>query len=327
MSLHGSVKSLMRICQFCGLAPLKKTVKWEKSSYSKVLSIALIILSVLVFLTVVIWPELFLNPSDPKIRRALFFLLLIANHISAMVALLELSTKWDQQVKLWNLFEKLDILSKRHFNRHIDYTNLKNKCNRLMMAWLFECLLLAIFDIYRKFQTKVNSKVSYLVTVYPFYALTRLAFAYSLMLVMVVHEQLDVLNKYLKSVNKPNGYYICDQYAKQTSFKHLKWRTLIQSKGDLSIETIYSMKYIYCEIWKATELIKNLTGWTLTVGLSNEFLVLNFNLYSIFKCIFITFLPISRLKVLLVFLTNNLCNLLFVTHYTDKILKDVSKKR
>lgn len=324
MSLHGSIKSLMRICQFCGLAPLKKTVNWEKSSYFKALSIVFIILSALTFLTIIIWPEIFLNPNDAQIRKSLYFLLLITNHIPAMLALLELSIKWEQQVELWNLFEKLDILSKRHLNQHINYMNLKSKCNRLIMAWFCECLLLAIFDILSKFQTEINSKASYAATSYPFYVLTRLAFAYSIMLVMVIHEQLDMLNRYLKSVNKPNGYYICDQYAKQNSLKHSKWSTLMHSKGDMSIETLHSMKYIYCEIWKATELIKNLTGWTLAVGLSNEFFVLNFNLYSIFACVFYKFLPISRLQVLLLFLANNLCNLIIVAHYSDKILKDVS---
>lgn len=325
MSLHGSIKWLMRICQLCGLAPLKKSVKWGKSSFLKAISIVFIILSALTILIIVIWPELFSNPNDTKIRRALFFVLLIANHIPAMTALLELSLKWDQQVKLWNIFEKLDILSKRHLNQRINYRNLKNKCHLLVMVWFCECLFLAIFDIISKFQPGINSKMSYVLTFCPCYVLTRLAFAYSIMLVMVVHEQLDVLNKYLKSVNKPNGYYICDQFAKQNSLKHFKWSRLLKSKSNLSIETLHSMKYIYCEIWKATEIIKNLTGWTLTVGLSNEFFVLNFNLFYIFACIFYKFLPISRIKVLLVFLANNLCNLLFVAHYSNKILNDVSK--
>lgn len=329
MSLHGSIKSFMRLCQFCGLAPisLKQTSKWEKSSHLKVISIVLIIFSGLILLIIIIWPESFLNSNDPKMQKALYFLLLISNHIPAMLALFELSIKWDQQVKLWNIFEKLDQLLKYHLNENVNYTNLKKKCNRLVLAWFYECFLLVIFYMLSKFQAGKNIKISYVATIFPFYLLTRLAFAYSTMLIIILHEYLDVLNKYLQSVNKQNGYYIRDQYCNRNNLRHFKWSKLIKSKSNLRIEILHSMKYIYCEIWNATEIVKNLTRWTLTMGLSNEFFTLNFNLYAITRCIFYKFLPIDRFSMLLVFVANNLCNLLLVSHYSNKLLENVSKTK
>lgn len=329
MSLHGSVKSLIRICQFCGLAPIfrnENISKWEPNSHLKAISIALITLSVLLFLCVIICPNFFLNPIDSKIDKVLFFLLLIANHILAMFALLELFIKYDKQVKLWNIFEKLDNLLKYHLNQHLNYTNLKNKCNRLIMACFCECLFLELFNILSKIQTENATKLSYTLVFCPFYVLNRLSFAYSNMLIIIIHEQFDVLNKYLKLINKQNGYYICDQYLMQNDLKHSKWSKLIKNKSNLNIETIHSMKNIYCQIWKATDIMTNLTRWTLAIGLANEFFVLNFNLYSIIACIFFEFLPISKFLMLLVFVGTNLCNLLFVGHYSNKILEDVSKQ-
>lgn len=272
-------------------------------------------LSGLIFLSIIIWPEFFLNPIDAKIRKVLFFLLLIANQITAIFALLELSIKYDKQVKLWNTFEKLDILMKFHLNMNINYTNLKNKCNLLLSVWFFQGLLLVFFTVLSKLQTKNGTETSYTMAFCPSYLFTRISFAYSIMLIIIIHEQLDVLNKYLNSVNKQNN------------FKRSKWSKLIQNNSNyLNIEAIHSMKKIYCQIWNATEIMKNLTRWTLAIGLSNEFFVLNFNLYSIVTCLFYQFLPISRFLMLLVFVGNNLCNLLFVGHYSNKILEDVSTK-
>lgn len=331
MLLHGSVKLLMRLCQFCGLVPIslkqKDPLQWEKSSRLKAISIVLTILSGIIFLIIIIWPEWFLNPIDSKIRRTLFHLLIITNHIPAMVAIFELSLKCEQQVKLWNIFQKLDILLESHLNQKLNYTNLRKKCNRLILAWICECLLLVAVDTYSKFQTIKSTRTSQVAVTFPTYVLTRLALSYSIMLILIIHGHLDVLNKYVKSLNKQNGYYIRDQYAKQTDVGRFKWAKLIKSKSGLNIETVYSLKYIYCEIWKATEITKNLTQWTLMSALSNEFAVLTFNIYSIFVCIFYKLLPMSRVKVLLVFLANNLCNLLFIAHYSNKILEDVSKKK
>lgn len=178
MSLYDSVKSLLRICQFCGISPFyvgkKNKLTWQERPLSKILPLVHVIFSGLIFLIVLLWPNFFLNQSDYKLRQVLFFLLLIGNHIPVMIAPLELYIKWDKQVEFWNIFGKLDYLLNYHLNQQINHRHLKNGIYRVIVAYFCECFFLIFFGVIIKLQTNQTYKTSYMCIFYPFYILSRI---------------------------------------------------------------------------------------------------------------------------------------------------------
>lgn len=330
MSLFDSIKALIRICQCCGLVPVSmnhSAGKWKLNPFFEFISIIHIIYNGLLLVMMIVRIEIFIDYIDNMVNANLVLLLLLLNHIHATFVLLEMYVKRDQNVQLLNSFESSDRLLQVCLNKHVDYKILKDKCRRITIVWACELSSILISDLINyvlNFAGR-SSQIIYLCTYLSSYMVGKLSYAYSIMLITIACEQLDVMNNYLRSMNKQNGYYICDRFSKQKIFINTKWNRLIQNTNDLKIETLYSMKNIYCVIWETIELTKNLNQWSFLVGLSNEFFVLTFNLFALIESIFFVSFPISTYILLLILIANNLCNLLFIAG-CSKVVKSVSKK-
>lgn len=330
MSLFDSIKLLIRICEFCGLAPItmdKIAKKWELNPFFGFVSVAHIIFNVLLLVVIIVRIEIFVDFNDNIINAELFVLLLLLNHIHATFVLLEMYLKRDKQIQLLNAFETSDTLLRRHLNKNIDYKILNGKCRLITAVWACEWLSILISDLvnYSLYYAGNRSQVIYVCTYVSSYLVGKLSYAYSIMLIAIAYEQFDAMNKYLRSMNKQHDYYLCDRFSKQKVFINTKWNRLIRNSNDFDIETLYIMKRIYCVIWSAVELTKNLCLWSFLVGLSNEFFVLTFNLFALIDSIFFISLPISTYVVLLILIANNLCNLLFIAG-CSKVVVSVSEK-
>lgn len=330
MSLFDSIKLLIRIGEFCGLAPISmnKIVKrWELNPYFSFLSIIYIIFHSLLLVTMIVHIETFIDFNDYIINAYLFVLLLLFNHIHAMFALLEMYLKRDKQVQLLNAFESSDRLLRRHFKEHIDYEILHKKCRRITIVWVCELSSILISDLinYLLYNTGQISQMVFLCTYLSSYMVGKLSYAYSILLIAIAYEQFDVMNKYLRAVNKEHGYYICDRLSIEKIPMNTEWNRLIRNSNGFETETLYSMKRIYCVIWSALELTKSLNRWSFSIGLSNEFFVLTFNLYALIASIFFIKLRLSTYMVLLILIANNLFNLLFIAGCC-KVVRSVSGK-
>lgn len=318
MSTYDSVLLFIRICHFCGLAPLsmnKVTKMWEPNPFYKFLSITYIIYNILLSMMMVVRMDLFLDTDRAEISSDLFLLLLLLNQMHAVVAVVEMYLKREQQVKLLNLLDISDRLSRRHLNEHVDYENLKNKCRSIIVVWALELLSILLIDLvnYFLYNAGRTTQIVYLCAYLSAYLFGKLSYAYFILMITMVHVQIDVLNKYLRSMNKQNGYYSCDRFSTQKIFmNHTNWSRLIQYNNSLNAETLHTMKHIYCALWMAIQLIKNLHQWSFVVGLSNEFFVLTFNSYVLVYSVFFTSLPIFSVILLVVLIVNNLGNLLFI---------------
>lgn len=329
MSLFDSIKLLIRICEFGGLAPIsmnKIAKKWELNPFFKFVAIVYIVFNGLLLVMIVVRTDIFIDYNDNKINADLFVLLLLLGHIHATFVLLEMYLKRDKQVQLLNAFETSDRLLRQHLNKNVDYKILKDKCRRIAMVWGCELASILIGDLinYILYYAGRSSQMIYVCTYLSSYLVGKLSYAYSIMLIAIAYEHFDVMNKYLRSMNKQHDYYLCDRFPKQKIFMNIKWNHLIRNENDFDIETLYSMKRIYCVIWDAIELTKNLTLWSFLIGLSNEFFVLTFNLFALIDSLFFISFPISTYILLLILIANNLCNLLFIAG-CSKVVVNVSE--
>lgn len=327
MSLFASIKSFLLICQFSGLAPFsmnQSTLKWEPNPSLKVISILHIIYNAIILLIIPVFHSELINYSSSGVIVVLYSLLLLLNNTHAMFALLELYTKRDQQVKLLNSFQRLDVLLKQHLNQHIEYGKLKSTCRRIIIVWASEVSFLIICSVVNRIRSPKFITTLYLCLFYPSYILSKLSCGYAVFLVRMVHENLDVMNRYIKSINKQNGYYIREKMFNRNSSKHRDWNHSRASEIKLSIETLHSMKSIYGITWEAIITIRSLLFWSLILGFSNDFVVLTFNLYWFATFVFLRSYPITSYLVLSVLIATNFGNLLFIAHNCSKLVEAVS---
>lgn len=329
MFLSDSIKPVIQICQFAGLFPIstsRNKTKWQPNSFLKFLSIIYIIVAVLILLTITTFPHLFLYyDKHSEVSLVLWFCLLLFNHLHAMFALIELFLKRNHQANLLNLFESIDNILKEHLNDHINYGKLKSKCFQIVFLWFWEMAGFVICDMISYIRTKNNNQLRYLSIFLPFYILGRLSYAYAILLVILTHECLDVMNTHLKSINKQNGYYICERFIDQKCLKYAKWNSLMRSRIQLNTHTLHLMKLIYCEIWKTNYAIKYLNTWSLHFGIWNEFFVLLFSLYWFVSSLFLTSWTFVSYLVWSSLVIPNIINILFICHHYSKVVNSVSK--
>lgn len=327
MSIFNSVKLLIQICQFSGLAPISKnqnTLKWEANPLLKAISIVFMVYSASVLVIVLTKTSTFVDYEANEIHIVLHILLFLFNHFHASSALLELFFKRKTQIELMNMFESIDALLKRYFNEHINYVDLRKKCYRIISIWMCEFSSIIICDLINSFFYSTGGyDFLYLCVFIVFYILNKLSYAYPIMLITIIHEELEVMNKYLKTMNQTNNHFICDRFSRQKDSMQMKWNYLIQNEIGLHIDKIHSMKSIYSQIWTAAEKVKHLNQWSLHIGLANEFFVLTFNLYHLAISIFFVTFPLTMYLLLSVLIAINLCNLLFIAQHCRQIVEDV----
>lgn len=114
----------------------------------------------------------------------------------------------------------------------------------------------------------------------------KLSFAYYILFLTLVRENLIVLNKYLKSVTKPNGYYICETFPNQNDCKHKRNGYNKENKIDVNPELILLLKKLYCDIWEASKIIGNLFYLSMPAGCVFDFFAITSNSYYFFFNLF-----------------------------------------
>lgn len=329
MSLFDSIKPLIRVCQLSGLTPFsmnKTSIKWESNHSLKVLSIILIVFVGTILLSGLIFRESIIDYKRSKIRNALVITFMVLNHINAIFALLELFKKRDRQINLLNLFESLDFLFKNRLNMHINYLKLKTACHRFIIVWICEISGLIISNIIIYIQTKDNYTIAFFIMLIPHYVLCKLSYAYAVLLVTLVYEDFSVLNQYIKSVTKQNGYYVCETFLNKNDFKNSKMDHFKNSKFHVNPEMILFMKSVYCDIWEASKEIENLTYWSLPIGCAYDFFVLTSNSYLFFLNLFTRSRNFPIYLLLLLLILSSLGSMLLIAHSYSRTVESVSEQ-
>lgn len=329
MSLFNSLKSLIQICQFSGLAPFslnQNRGQWESNPSLKILTIIHLVFVGGTLLIGLIFSDSIIDFKAPKLRITLFIVLMLLNHLYALFVLFELFKKRNKQIKLLNFFEKLDILFKNRLNMHVDYSKLKIACHRFIIIWLCEISGVIIPDVIFYVQTKNSYTIAFFATFILPFILCKLSYAHSLMFVTLVRENLNVMNKFIRSINKQNGYYMRETSSNQTNYKHKKFGYVRRSKiVDLNSEMISFLKRVYGEIWHASKTIENLTYWSLPIGCTNDVIVLISNCYWFFMVLFIRGRNLMLYILLLILIFGSFVNMLLIAHNCDQTAESVSE--
>lgn len=328
MSLFNSIKSLAQLCQFAGLAPIslkQNSLKWESNQSLMGLSIVFLVYSIVIIIIVASNSSTFVDYGDNEASNVLFILLLFFNQFHTIFALLELLSKRSVQIELLNAFGMMDKSLKQHIDEHIDYTALKRKCRLIISFWFCEFSSILVCYLVNAYYLEDRQALAYICVYIPSYILNKLSCAYQIMLITIIHEKFEVLNKFLKSVNKKNPHRICDRFSRQKDLMQMKWNYLIQNELGLHIDTLHSLKRAYGQLWTASTKVKSLSVWSFHFGLSNEFIVSVFNLYFLTMSIFFILYPLPTYMLLCVVIVNNMCNLLFVASHCKQIAEDVSE--
>lgn len=328
MSLFSAINPLIRICQSFGLVSYsmnRTTLKWESKIALNILSIFIIICNAFIFLGALTFNDTFLNHyKSSRIRFILFSILLYWSHIFVLITLLERFSKRNQQIKLLNRFEHLDFSFKQHLNMTMDYVKLKIECRRFIIAWMCEVFALLIVETYQCIKLKSFQHFKFYVIFFPSYLLCKLSYAYTMVLVTLIRENIYVLNKYLKSITKPNGYYLCDTFSNRKQFQRKK--NFNSKKICMGPETILFMKNTYSKIWEASIDVTHLTYWTLPIGLSYDIFVLIFNCWGFATLIFQNSNNVSAYLFLIALISSDLCNMIFIAHSCSKTTENVSNR-
>lgn len=328
MPIFCSINSLMRIYQCFGLAPFafnQKTRKWQSSSLFIRISLAIVFYNATIFCGTLIFNETFINYKNANFRVYLLALMLSWTHVHAICAVLELLLKRRKQIELLNILEMLDTLYSQHLNIKVDFLKLNRMNRRIVFLWICEVLAFVITDLFYYTQTKNKRIIAYVLCYTPSFAICRLSYAYSIILVSLINEYIVVLNIYLKSITKRNGYYI-----RETFIHELKRKTINHRKSGgvgVELESILFMKHAYSKLWGGCVTINYQIHCSMVIGLSNDFLILIFNSYWMFLTLILRSEPYSVFTIQLSWIISVLANMIFVSHYYRKIVRTVGYSR
>lgn len=325
--MFDSIKSLIQMCQFSGLASIslnQDTNTWELNSTLKVISITWIIFSGAILILTFIFNDTFVDYENTKLQIVLFAMLISFSHFQAVFAQFESLLKRKQYAKLLNRLEHLDHLLRHYANIQIDYGRVKKATRRFIIFWFAENFFLVFGAFYLYWQVRGSYTMGYLCMLLPSYAVSKLSYAYSMMLVSIIYENIDALSKYLKSSIKQNGYYLSETYLNRDNFKYKKWHLMKTSRHNLNADTLLQMKLIYSEIWEATRSISDLNYYSFPFGIANDLFVLTFIWFWIFLIVYNQLHISSYYTFLCIFITNNLTNILIIAHHCSQITEAVS---
>lgn len=322
MSLFETIKPLIRICRLAGLTPF--SMEWRtlnSSVFLRRLSNIFVVCIVIFMFVIILFNEVFISYKEySPLQRVFLTLYMLLNHLHAVVALVEFYLKRQNQIDLFNRFEKFDFSLKQNLKMHIEYSKLKVTCWRFIFGWICGICAFAFPVILSAIQDKSEYLIYYtiyLLVFLPSSMVRKLSYVYSMMMVTLVHEYINLLNNYLKSVNKRNGYYICPTFSNQKN-SLLKNEHSDHRKDYIDAEMLVFIKRSYCNIWESAQKIQNLMYFSIPIGLSTDMFVLILYSYWAFLCLFLPgwdqiayyLLPIMNITMNLgyvVFLANN-CN-------------------
>lgn len=330
MSLFDSIERLIQMCQFFGLAPFsmnKKTSKWEPNSGLQMLSIFVIIYIGIILIVVIVFNDNFINYNNSKIHIVLHSMFLVLSQTHALFALVELFIKRKQSVQLLNTIENLDILLKKHLNMNINYGRLKTTCRRFFILWMCEIVGVVISGTFIYIETKNPFTPRYFLMFVPAYALCKMSYVYSMILVALIDESLDVLNIYVKSITKKNGYYLREIVSNQHELKRKRINYFNENRTEFSPKALLFLRSAYSKMWSASVQVRNITYWSLPFGITNEFYVLTFNSFLLSMNFFRQAHVASMYVLTLIDIFSDLVNVLCIARICSKAADTVSQLR
>lgn len=309
MVLLDSLKSLIKLCQFFGLAPFaqsKKNPKWKQNRTNATFSIAFLVIIGLNFLLCLIFNGIVIDHNESGLIVAIYTYSIIIICVHAFVVLAENFYKRNQHIKLFNLFVKLELILKQYHEIGLDFVGVSRFLHRSILCWALGTFGLSGLNILVLIKTRDANDFYFFVT----YALpsfiSKLSYIYSMVLVNMLSKNTDALIMFMRSLDNDA------KHQKRFEVRRCTYRRSRRHENNLY--TIEFLRKCQILIWKASSILNHTFYWSLSIGLLNEFSVLIFNCFffmQLFKTPpeagFISILSVVSLTIM------NLFNIIYIT--------------
>lgn len=276
MTLFKSIKPLIQICQLGGLVPLSFstiTLKWESNRLLVNLMKIHFILNISILTICTIFDDYLNEFNDTKLRVILYhvFNFLCYSHVFAI--LLETFFKRDDQKRLLNMLQTMEMAYQKHLNVQLNYERIKRSTNRFVFYCSFQFIIFTGFTITTFVIGKQFTTLYGILFYLPGYVFCKMNYIYMMSMIRLIGENMEVLNNYLKSMTKGNGYYLRDTYSNGG------WINPMTNTNKLNGATLIFISRMYNMIWESTNLVNRLNHWSMPIGIFNEFYVLLYFAY------------------------------------------------
>lgn len=317
MSLFESIKHFIRLCQLFGLVPISATKDGQTWKLNRLLEFLLLIH--IIFLVLILSANLILSDSlndfdGTLIQVILFYMFTVLCYVHALVLLIETYWKRKHHRRLLNIFRFLDRAFAQRLKVEINYRRLKRSENWMMFYSLLQSIVLLGYMLHSYYNQNLIKTLHSMLLYWPGYFIGKLSYLYLTFSIKLVGSSIEVLNKYLKKMNKPNGYYL------RESYKNSKTKQL-----NLNTSMLHVINRMYSSIWESSTLLNHLMSWSLPIGIFYEFYLLIYYLYYIFYYILILkSVPLSTHFRMLVWFLSVLLNMLLFTNTCRNTIEIVS---
>lgn len=291
MSFFESLKPMIQLNQYTGLAPISfenGAKKWQTNRVLYIFSILSTTLLALIVTCHIVFNKSFINHSDGKIGVYLYVLMFALVCIHAFVLLSEVFLKRNKQIVLLESFMKLEKMLKQEAFVHLDYVHVKRSCYRNFIIFFVQLIILFIAILCLYIITKSTRGFYYLLSFIPPYFVCSLSYSQLMTYVSLLAQCVETINKYLDSMIKESGFHVREAFVDKRNAKSSKWKRAISLNASNKQSTLnfVFLRRVYCLIWESSILINDLMYWSMPLGFANLFYVLVFNAYWFFLAIF-----------------------------------------
>lgn len=317
MNLANSIKSVIILCQIFGLvafAQNKNNLKWIHTYFNKIMSLVSIVTIFIIFVLCLAFNGLLFDENDTNIQTLIICYSLLLLYLHVFTAMGESFWKRNQQIKLLNLFQTLELMSKPHKEFHLDYKGIKRISYNSILFWALQTFGLLAFNVIVLTQTRDKADMFYIFGFAPPFIFSKLSYVYSMVLIRILHKNLNALIKYANSLSAS-----VQQFQRKNMKNSIQSRWIYQNGrrtrwNDIDENKIAFVKRCYSLIWRASVLINGIFYWSWIIGIINESSILVFN------CFFFTMNAVNRFQAnawtimyLVLWTIMHVMNILFVT--------------
>lgn len=317
MSVFESIKDFIRLCQLFGLVPISASSdgrSWKLNRLLEYLLFSHIVLMVLILTANLILSDNLNEFDETVVQVILFFTFTVLCYVHALAVLFETYWKRKHQRRLLNIFRFLDMAFVRHLNVQINYCDLKRSANWMLFYSSLQSIVLFSYMLHSYYNQNLIKTLYSMLLYLPGYFIGKLSFLYLTFSIKLIGTSIEVLNKYLKQITKPNGYYPRESYINSKI-----------ERPNLNVSMLHVINRMYSSIWESSVLLNHLMSWSLPIGMFYEFYLLIYYLYYIFYYILISKnVALSTYCRMLVWLLSVLLNMLHFSNTCENTVEIVS---
>lgn len=282
MQLHKSINLLIILCQTVGLVAFsrnKKLKKWKKNRCSEFVTLSLVAIIVTNFLLCLIFSHFLVDESESSLQAAIiiYSVLLIYLHVFAILS--EHFWKRSKQIKLLNLFLKLESMAKSHKGFQLDYRGIRRISHYSILFWALQTFGLLSFNVIILTKSKDIYDLFFLSSYIVPFVLSKLSYIYSMNLITILHKNMSALIKYTASFNDNTPNLERENPTISFHLETIDRHFRRFRRNGIDANTISFVKRFYALIWKASVTINGIFYWSWSIGLINESSILVFNCF------------------------------------------------